>query len=149
MFVIVEKLVLKMIIYKNFCNFLRLDFVIVYIKEFLIFINEKENPMRRKGQSKNKTLEIHTRRRTLERIGFVPSRQQYREMNQICSDGNYFCFLEKQSLTRSKAIIYFNNEYIPVIFDKKHNQIVTVLSVSMLSDKERALFKQAIERQAA
>lgn len=105
--------------------------------------------MRRKGQSKNKTLEIHTRRRTLERIGFIPSRRQYQQMNQICSDGDFFCFLEKQSLTRSKAIIYFNNEYIPVIFDKKHNQIVTVLSVSMLSDKERASLKQAIERQAA
>ena len=105
--------------------------------------------MRRKGRSKNKNLEIHTRRRTQERIGFVPSRRQYQQMNQICSDGNFVCFLEKQSLTRSKAIIYFNNEYIPVIYDKKHKQIVTVLSVYMLSDKERALLQQAIERQAA
>ena len=70
-------------------------------------------------------------------------------MNQLCTDGEYFCFLEKQSLTRSKAIIYFNNEYIPVIYDKKHKQIVTVLSISMLSDKERAVLKQEIERQAA
>lgn len=105
--------------------------------------------MRRKGQSKTKTLEIHTRRRTLERIGFVPSRKQYQQMNQLCTDGEYFCFLEKQSLTRSKAIIYFNNEYIPVIYDKKHKQIVTVLSITMLSDNERAALKQEIERQAA
>ena len=70
-------------------------------------------------------------------------------MNQLCNDGDYFCFLEKQSLTRSKAIIYFNNEYIPVIYDKKHKQIVTVLSISMLSDKELAVLKQEIERQAA
>lgn len=64
----------------------------------------------------------------------------------MCQRGEYFCFLEKQSLTRSKAVLLYEDTLIPVIYDKKNKQIVTVLAQSMLSPKEMELVQQEIDR---
>ena len=68
-------------------------------------------------------------------------------MSQICSHGKYFCFLEKQSLARSKAVIRYQDEYIPIVYDKNRKQIITVLSIDMLSNSEKAILQKAINRQ--
>lgn len=40
----------------------------------------------------------------------------------------------------------YDGEYIPVIYDKKRKQIITVLTLDMLSEKEMATLKEAIEQ---
>ena len=70
-------------------------------------------------------------------------------MNKLCREGKYFCFLERQSLARSKAVLLFNDVLIPVIYDKRSKQIVTVLSQSMLSPKEAAIVQEEIDRRKA
>ena len=102
--------------------------------------------MRRKRRSKCKNLELHTKRRTLERVGIAISKKQYKEMSQICSHGKYFCFLEKQSLARSKAVIRYQDEYIPIVYDKNRKQIITVLSIDMLTKSEKAILQKAINQ---
>lgn len=67
----------------------------------------------------------------------------------MCRDGEYFCFLERQSLTRSKAVLLFDDMLIPVIYDKKSKQIVTVLAQSMLSPKEVEIVQREIDRRKA
>lgn len=95
---------------------------------------------------KAKSIELHARRRSSERFGLTVGKKRYAEMNAICSSGNYVCFLERQSCTKSKAIIMYDGEYIPVIYDKKRKQIITVLTLDMLSEKEMATLKEAIEQ---
>lgn len=101
--------------------------------------------MSRTRRTKNKSLEVHTKRRSLERFGFLPSKRQYLEMSKCCFGGGYFCLLEKQSLSRKKVVIYFNDEYIPVIYDSNRKLIVTVLSLSMLSPSEMEKLQIAID----
>ena len=67
-------------------------------------------------------------------------------MSQICSHGKYFCFLEKQSLARSKAVIRYQDEYIPIVYDKNRKQIITVLSIDMLTKSEKAILQKAINQ---
>ncbi|MBR5710865.1 MAG: hypothetical protein IKX40_08915 [Thermoguttaceae bacterium] len=102
--------------------------------------------MRRKHRSKCKNLELHTKRRTLERVGIAISKKQYKEMSQICSHGKYFCFLKKQSLARSKAVIRYQDEFIPIVYDKNRKQIITVLSIDMLTKSEKAILQKAINQ---
>ena len=64
----------------------------------------------------------------------------------MCQRGDYFCFLEKQSLTRSKAVLLVDDTLIPVIYDKKNKQIVTVLAQSMLSPEEAQIVQDEIDR---
>lgn len=67
----------------------------------------------------------------------------------MCREGKYFCFLERQSNSRSKAVLLFDDTLIPVIYDKRSKQIVTVLSQSMLSPKEVAIVQEEIDRRKA
>ena len=101
---------------------------------------------RRSGKTKSSSMQLHAQRRANERFGFVPSRKQYAEMCRMCSSGEYFCYLERQSSNRSKAVILFEGMLIPVIYDKKRKQIATVLSQSMLSPDEVSIVQQEIER---
>lgn len=96
-------------------------------------------------RSKSKCNELHARRRAAERFGLNISQRQYEEMNRICSRGDYVCFLERQSNTRSKAVIMYREEYIPVIYDRNRKQVITVLSLNMLTEKETETLNNAIE----
>ncbi len=87
--------------------------------------------------NKKKTLCQHTKKRLAQRFGLHFNDEKIREMALICRAGHYVCALEKQSLTRTKAVIYYKETLFPVIYDKKRKCIITVLEMEMLSQEER------------
>ena len=93
--------------------------------------------------NKTKTLCQHTKRRLAQRYGLHFSDEKIREMALICRAGHYVCALEKQSLTRTKAVIYYKDMLFPVIYDKNRKCIVTVLEMEMLSQNERSRVEEA------
>ena len=88
-------------------------------------------------KSKKKALFIHTSRRLSERFGVKFNSQQIKDMAAMCKARHYICHLGHESLMKSKMVIKFNNQIIPVIYDKKRHCIITVLTVDMLSKKEQ------------
>ncbi len=93
--------------------------------------------------NKTKTLCQHTKKRLAQRFGLHFSDEKIREMALICKAGHYVCALEKQSLTRTKAVIYYKETLFPVIYDKKRKCIITVLEMEMLSQNERTRVDEA------
>lgn len=89
--------------------------------------------------SKKKTLLKHSKRRLFERYGLSFNNQQLKDMAFICKNGHYLCHFGRQSLTKSKMLIKFNQIVFPVIYDKQRHCIITVLTMNMLSDEEKKL----------
>lgn len=97
-------------------------------------------------KSKKKTLNKHTKRRIFERFGRTFNNQEIKDMAMICKNQKYILHLGHQSLNKSKIIIKFKNEIFPVIYDKKRHCIITVLTLNMLSNEEKDLLKQQLEK---
>lgn len=72
-----------------------------------------------KLKSKKKALFIYTSRRLSERFGVKFNKQQIKDMSAMCKARHYICYLGHESLMKSKMVIKFNNQIIPVIYDKK------------------------------
>lgn len=89
------------------------------------------------SESKFKTLRKHTKNRAFKRFGLDLNDQDVKDMGLMCKTQNYVCHFGHESLTKSKIIIKFKNQIIPVIYDKKRHCIITCLSIDMLSNKER------------
>lgn len=87
--------------------------------------------------NKKKSLLKHAQKRTFERYGLTLNHQQIKDMGFMCKNNNYICHLGKQSLTRSKIVIKYQNNIYPVIYDKTRHCIITVLTYDMLSLKEK------------
>ena len=88
-------------------------------------------------QSKEKSLMTHTRQRLRERYGCRMDKNGIRELAEQCRCGKFLCHLGRQSNTRSKIVVMSGGRPIPLIYDKKRHCIVTVLTLEMLSRRER------------
>ena len=93
---------------------------------------------------KKKSLSKHARRRFRERYALSMNKYDLNALANICQKGEYFCFLESQSLTRKKAVVFYQDEYFPVIYHKELKSIVTVLTFDMLNDREQKLFAEKL-----
>ncbi len=102
--------------------------------------------MRHGGKSKMASLMLHAQRRALERCGHWLEKSDIREIAAMCRSGRFRCHLGRLSLTRSKIVVQYRDDLIPLIYDKKRHCIVTVLAWEMLSAREQAL--AATERTA-
>lgn len=91
------------------------------------------------SESKFKTLKKHTKNRAFKRFGLDLTDRDVKDMGLMCKNQNYICHLGYESLTRSKIVIKFKNQIIPVIYDKKRHCIITCLSINMLSNEEQYL----------
>ncbi|MBQ2821388.1 MAG: hypothetical protein IJF17_07375 [Thermoguttaceae bacterium] len=96
--------------------------------------------MTRRRSSKKKSLLKHSQRRFRERYALVLNRNDLNALANICRKGEYFCFLESQSLTRKKAVVFYKGEYFPVIYHNEFKSIVTVLTFDMLNQREQEVF---------
>lgn len=78
---------------------------------------------------------IHAKRRAEERLGLKINREQYRLLrDRIKARGPGVVLLEKQSLRRSKfAVTLDDGRTVPVIWDRKRNEIITFLPLEALS----------------
>ena len=47
--------------------------------------------------------------------------------------------LKQNNLTRSKIVVKYRNDLIPLIYDKKRHCVITVLTWDMLSASEQAM----------
>ena len=88
-------------------------------------------------ESKVKTLKRHTKKRAYQRFGISLSNQDVKDMGLMCRAKNWICHLGYESSTKSKIVLKFKNQIIPVIYDKKRHGIITCLSMDMLSNKEQ------------
>ncbi len=93
------------------------------------------------GKRRSKTLALmeHTRCRMHERYGYRLSSAELHELAEMCRTGKFYFHLGRQSRTRSRIIVDFKGERIPLIYDKKRHCIVTVLTMEMLSPEEKDL----------
>lgn len=89
------------------------------------------------SESKLKTLNKHTKKRAFQRFGLNLSNQEIKDMGLMCKVGNYICHLGKESLIKSRIVLKFKNQIIPVIYDKKRHCIITCLNINMLSNEEQ------------
>ena len=102
--------------------------------------------MRRTKRNKKTFSILHAQKRANERYEDFFSSYDIKEMAALCYTGNFYCHLGRSSLTRSKIVINYNNNLIPVIYDKKRHCLVTVLTIDMLSAREKDIIAQAGEK---
>jgi hypothetical protein len=88
-------------------------------------------------KSKKQYFTIHSKHRAWERYELFLTKSDLEKMAFMCRAGQHYCHLGKQSLTRSKIVLRYNNRLIPVIYDKKRHCIITLLSLKMLSPEEQ------------
>ena len=81
---------------------------------------------------------VHTQRRVLERYGCWLEKSAIMELAGMCRRSEFFCHLGRQSLTRSKIVVMWKGQLIPLIYDKKRHCVITVLTMEMLSTREQA-----------
>lgn len=97
-------------------------------------------------KSKKKSLLKHSQKRILERYGCIFNKQQLKDMANICKNNKYLYHFGRQSLTRSKILIGFNNNIFPVIYDKSRQCIITVLTLDMLNKSEKDEIKNIVKK---
>lgn len=88
-------------------------------------------------ESKFKTLKRHMKKRAFQRFGLNLTDQEIKDMGLMCKSGNYICHLGYESLIKSRMVLKFKNQIIPVIYDKSRHCIITCLSIDMLSNEEQ------------
>ena len=86
----------------------------------------------------------HTKKRLSQRYDLRFRQHELQELSNLCRKGEYVCFLEAQSLTRSKGIVEYQGYYFPVIYHKKYHKVVTVLTMDMLKPDEREKFERVL-----
>ena len=79
----------------------------------------------------------HSKQRAVERYDYFFTRDDMEKLALLCRNRQFYCHLGKQSLTRSKIVLQYKNQLIPVIYDKKRHCIITFLTMEMLSEQER------------
>ncbi len=84
----------------------------------------------------------HTQFRMEQRYGYWMRKNAILKMAELCRCGRYCCHLGEQR-TRAKIVIRYKHMLIPLIYDKKLDCIITVLTMNMLSDRERAMVEAA------
>ena len=91
-----------------------------------------------KNKSKFKNQLYHSKLRSIERLGIQLTNQDILNMINKLKQGKSL-FIESQSRSRSKHIIYYNNVDFVVIYDKTRKMFNTILDVSYLNkiDKEK------------
>lgn len=94
-------------------------------------------------QSKTVSLMAHTQIRMVQRYGHWLEKRTIKELAEMCRLGRFYCHLGRRSLTRSKIVVKYREDLIPLIYDKKRHCIVTVLTLEMLSAREKALVEAA------
>lgn len=95
-------------------------------------------------RSKKKCLIKHSKKRIFERYNLSFNDQEIKDMGFMCKNNKYICHLGKQSLTRSKIVLKFKNNFYPVIYDKSRHCIITVLTYDMLSNNEKKIVETFI-----
>ena len=104
--------------------------------------------MYRRYKSKKKYSLAHSRLRAEERYHDFSDRTSIEEMARMCRSGKHYCHLGRQSLTRSKMVLRYKGVLVPVIYDKKRHCLITLLTMNMLSAREKALV-QSVECDAS
>ena len=94
---------------------------------------------RMRKKSKTASLMAHTQLRMVQRYGHWLEKGTIRELAEMCRLGRFYCHLGRLSLTRSKIVVKYREGLIPLIYDKKRHCVVTVLTMEMLSAREKAL----------
>ena len=78
----------------------------------------------------------HSKRRAIERYDLFFTCDDMQRLALMCRNNQIYCHLGRQSLTRSKIVLQYKNQLIPIIYDKKRHCIVTFLTMEMLSLEE-------------
>lgn len=93
-----------------------------------------------KRMSKKKNQRYHAKVRMLQHYGKQITNYDLDRMAEIYKYSSDTVILVKQSNRIRKALIWYQGEAYPVIYDKIRKQIVTVLKVEYLTPQQRAIY---------
>lgn len=96
----------------------------------------------RKRMSKEKNQRYHAKIRMLQHYGKQITNYDLDRMAEVYLYTNNRVILFKQSNRVRKALIWYQNEVYPIIFDRNRRQIVTVLKVDYLTPKQLEIYHQ-------
>lgn len=99
--------------------------------------------MRYALKTPKKPLMNHAQLRILQRYDYWMRENGLLKLAELCRRGRYCCHLGRQSNARSKIVVRYKHMLMPLIYDRKQDRIVTVLTLGMLSRKELAAVKAA------
>lgn len=102
-----------------------------------------------KRMSKEKNQRYHAKVRMLQHYGKQITNQDLERMAEIYRHSLDTVILTKQSHRVRKALIWYQGEAYPIIYDKVRKQIVTVLKVEYLTDKQLVIYQNFKARMIA
>ena len=79
----------------------------------------------------------HAQLRILQRYGYRMRENGLLKLAELCRCRRYCCRLGGPSGSRSKIVVRYKDMLMPVIYDRKQDRVVTVLTMEMLSVQER------------
>lgn len=101
---------------------------------------------RTKRMSKEKNQRYHAKIRMLQHYGIQITNNDLEKMAEIYRHSPDCVTLSRQSNRVSKGIIPYKGECYPVVYDKKRHQIVTILKVEYLSERQRQIYDRCVFR---
>ena len=96
--------------------------------------------IRTKRNSKEKNQRYHSKIRALQHFGQQLTNLDLEKMAEIYRHSFDTRLLKKQTCRLVKAVITYNNNVYPIIYDKKRHQIVTILKPDYLNERERSIY---------
>lgn len=96
----------------------------------------------KKKRSKAQNQQSHTKLRARQRFGVWITNDDLNRMAEVYRHSLDTKVLTKQSNRRVKAIITYNGEAFPIIYDKTRHQLATILSPDYLDTNERAIYTE-------
>lgn len=94
-----------------------------------------------KRMSKEKNQRYHAKVRMLQHYGKQITNYDLQRMAEIYRHSPDTVILTKQSHRVRKALIWYQGEAYPIIYDKVRKQIVTVLKVEYLTDAQLVIYE--------
>ena len=94
-----------------------------------------------KRMSKEKNQRYHAKVRMLQHYGKQITNYDLQRMAEIYRHSPDTVILTKQSHRVRKALIWYQGEVYPIIYDKVRKQIVTVLKVEYLTDAQLVIYE--------
>ena len=102
--------------------------------------------IRQRRNSKEKNQRYHSKIRALQHFGQQLTNLDLEKMAEIYRHSFDTRLLKKQTCRLMKAIITYNDNVYPIIYDKKRHQIVTILKPDYLNEKERMVYDACYAR---
>lgn len=99
-----------------------------------------------KRNSKEKNQRYHAKVRMLQHYGVQLTNLDLEKMAEIYRHHPDTRILIRQSNRITKAVIPYNGQCYPIVYDHKRHQLVTVLNVDYLSERQRRIYDQCCYR---